>query len=211
MNTGDGGPGPRGSRPSRRSAQELAPPGRAGRGAGSGRRAGRPRAAAASRRRGRPGPAPEALSEELVLVIGAAVAAFLGKRPHIRQIRLLGSDGLGPAGPRHDPGVARPAVALPEEHALKLKITVDGKVYEVEVEVFEPEPPQPGYVPPPARPASPRRAAVARAPGRRAGRRARWPTRARSAAARSRAWSPASPPRSGRPSRSTTSCWSWRR
>ena len=31
------------------------------------------------------------LSEELVLVISAAVAAFLGKRPHIRQIRLLGS------------------------------------------------------------------------------------------------------------------------
>jgi len=31
---------------------------------------------------------------------------------------------------------------------LKLKITVDGKVYEVEVEVFEPEPTQPAYVPP---------------------------------------------------------------
>jgi methylmalonyl-CoA carboxyltransferase small subunit len=30
---------------------------------------------------------------------------------------------------------------------LKLKITVDGKVYEVEVEVYEPEPPHPGYVP----------------------------------------------------------------
>ena len=40
-----------------------------------------------------PAPAPreEGLSEELVLVIGAAIAAFLGKRPHIRQIRLLGS------------------------------------------------------------------------------------------------------------------------
>jgi methylmalonyl-CoA carboxyltransferase 12S subunit len=40
-----------------------------------------------------PAPAPEAegLSEELVLVIGAAVAAFLGKRAHVRQIRLLGS------------------------------------------------------------------------------------------------------------------------
>jgi biotin carboxyl carrier protein len=43
---------------------------------------------------------------------------------------------------------------------LKLKITVDGKVYEVEVEVAEPEPPQPGYLPPspqtrvPARPAA---------------------------------------------------------
>ena len=31
---------------------------------------------------------------------------------------------------------------------MKLKITVDGKVYEVEVEVSEPEPPRPGYVPP---------------------------------------------------------------
>jgi methylmalonyl-CoA carboxyltransferase large subunit len=33
----------------------------------------------------------EGLSEELVLVISAAIAAFLGKVPHIRQIRLLGS------------------------------------------------------------------------------------------------------------------------
>jgi methylmalonyl-CoA carboxyltransferase large subunit len=31
------------------------------------------------------------ISEELVLVISAAIAAFLGKKPHIRQIRLLGS------------------------------------------------------------------------------------------------------------------------
>jgi methylmalonyl-CoA carboxyltransferase small subunit len=31
---------------------------------------------------------------------------------------------------------------------LKLKITVDGKVYEVEVDVSEPEPPQPSYLPP---------------------------------------------------------------
>jgi methylmalonyl-CoA carboxyltransferase large subunit len=29
------------------------------------------------------------LSEELILVIGAAVAAYLGKRPYIRQIRLV--------------------------------------------------------------------------------------------------------------------------
>jgi methylmalonyl-CoA carboxyltransferase small subunit len=34
--------------------------------------------------------------------------------------------------------------------ALKLRITIDGKVYEVEVEVAEPEPPQLGYVPPAA-------------------------------------------------------------
>ncbi len=32
--------------------------------------------------------------------------------------------------------------------ALKLKITVDGKVYEVEVEAYEPEPAGPAYVPP---------------------------------------------------------------
>jgi methylmalonyl-CoA carboxyltransferase small subunit len=31
---------------------------------------------------------------------------------------------------------------------VKLKITVDGKVYEVEVEVAEPDPPHPAYVPP---------------------------------------------------------------
>jgi methylmalonyl-CoA carboxyltransferase small subunit len=33
---------------------------------------------------------------------------------------------------------------------LKLKVTVDGKQYEVEVEVAEPESPHPGYVPPAA-------------------------------------------------------------
>jgi biotin carboxyl carrier protein len=33
---------------------------------------------------------------------------------------------------------------------VKLKITVDGKVYEVDVEVAEPELPHPGYVPPTA-------------------------------------------------------------
>jgi methylmalonyl-CoA carboxyltransferase 12S subunit len=38
------------------------------------------------------------LSEELVMVIGAAVAAFLGKRPHIRQIRLLRSDAWAQQG-----------------------------------------------------------------------------------------------------------------
>jgi methylmalonyl-CoA carboxyltransferase large subunit len=31
------------------------------------------------------------LDEELVLVISAAIAAFLGKKAHIRQIRLIGS------------------------------------------------------------------------------------------------------------------------
>jgi methylmalonyl-CoA carboxyltransferase small subunit len=31
---------------------------------------------------------------------------------------------------------------------VKLKVTIDGKMYEVEVEVAEPESPHPGYVPP---------------------------------------------------------------
>jgi methylmalonyl-CoA carboxyltransferase small subunit len=44
---------------------------------------------------------------------------------------------------------------------LKLRITVDGKVYEVDVEVAEPEPPQPGYVPP----AGGQQARVPAAPG----------------------------------------------
>jgi len=38
-----------------------------------------------------PAAEPETLPEEIVLVISAAIAAFLGKRAHIRQIRLIGS------------------------------------------------------------------------------------------------------------------------
>ena len=44
--------------------------------------------------------------------------------------------------------LARTAGPL-EETALKLKITVDGKVYEVEVEASEPETHHPPYVPAP--------------------------------------------------------------
>jgi biotin carboxyl carrier protein len=50
---------------------------------------------------------------------------------------------------------------------LKLKITVDGKVYEVDVEVSEPEPLQPAYLPPAGAthvPASPAAAAPSVAP-----------------------------------------------
>src|SRR5262245_9287440 len=43
-------------------------------------------------------PADEGLSEELVIVIGAAVAAFLGKKAPIRQIRLLGSTAWAQQG-----------------------------------------------------------------------------------------------------------------
>jgi methylmalonyl-CoA carboxyltransferase 12S subunit len=45
----------------------------------------RPKAQAA------PVPTEEDLSDELVMVIGAAIAAFLGKKAHVRQIRLLSS------------------------------------------------------------------------------------------------------------------------
>jgi methylmalonyl-CoA carboxyltransferase large subunit len=40
----------------------------------------------------------EGLDEELVLVISAAIAAFLGKRPHIRQIRLIGTGAWAQQG-----------------------------------------------------------------------------------------------------------------
>ena len=41
---------------------------------------------------------------------------------------------------------------------MKLKMTVDGKLYEVDVEIFEPEQPQPGYYRLPGRARSGRRA-----------------------------------------------------
>jgi methylmalonyl-CoA carboxyltransferase large subunit len=48
-----------------------------------------------------PKPAPaaaEPIGEELLVVITAAVAAFLGKRPHIRQIRLVGTTSWAQQG-----------------------------------------------------------------------------------------------------------------
>jgi methylmalonyl-CoA carboxyltransferase large subunit len=45
-----------------------------------------------------PAPQAEGLSEELLLVLSAAVAAFLGKKPHIRQIRLLGTTAWAQQG-----------------------------------------------------------------------------------------------------------------
>jgi biotin carboxyl carrier protein len=47
---------------------------------------------------------------------------------------------------------------------LKLKITVDGKLYEVDVEIFEPEQPQPGYHAPPGHVRVPAAAPVAPPP-----------------------------------------------
>ena len=45
-----------------------------------------------------PAPQPDELSSEIVLVISAAVAAYLGVEPHIRQIRLLHSHPWGQQG-----------------------------------------------------------------------------------------------------------------
>ncbi len=44
---------------------------------------------------------------------------------------------------------------------MKLKMTVDGKLYEVDVEIFEPEQPQPGYYAPPGQARVPAAAPVA--------------------------------------------------
>jgi methylmalonyl-CoA carboxyltransferase large subunit len=40
----------------------------------------------------------ERLSEEILFVIAAAVAAFLGKTPHIRQVRLFGTNSWSQQG-----------------------------------------------------------------------------------------------------------------
>jgi methylmalonyl-CoA carboxyltransferase large subunit len=42
--------------------------------------------------------AAEEVGEELLTVLSAAIAAFLGKKPHIRQVRLLGSAAWGMQG-----------------------------------------------------------------------------------------------------------------
>jgi methylmalonyl-CoA carboxyltransferase 1.3S subunit len=49
---------------------------------------------------------------------------------------------------------------------LKLKITVDDKLYEVDVEVSEPEPPRPSYIPPAGQARIPAAAPAAPAPVR---------------------------------------------
>src|SRR5262249_13824027 len=51
-------------------------------------------------------------------------------------------------GTCHHSGVACRGGPPRKEPAVKLKITVDNKVYEVDVEVSEQEPPHPGYIPP---------------------------------------------------------------
>ena len=177
-----------------------------GRGARSRRRsrAARPPTPAAAAR-------PTCLSEELVLVISAAVAAFLGKKAH---------DPADSPARLGAPGPSRAASPIQASHALSVHSTrsrletqdhgrrqgVRGRRRGLRA----------GAAAARLRPAAgPRRvpaaapAAAPALPPRPAP--PRWPTRARSAAARSRARSPASRPRSGRPSRSTTCCWSSRR
>jgi methylmalonyl-CoA carboxyltransferase large subunit len=56
-------------------------------------------------------PAAEGVSEELLVVISAAVAAFLGKKPHIRQIRLLGATNWAQQG----------RVTIQASHALSVR------------------------------------------------------------------------------------------
>jgi methylmalonyl-CoA carboxyltransferase large subunit len=41
---------------------------------------------------------PEAVGEDIILVISAAIAAFLGKKPRIRQIRLLSTPAWAQQG-----------------------------------------------------------------------------------------------------------------
>lgn len=45
-----------------------------------------------------PQPEPEELSEETLAAISAAIAAYLGKRPHIRAIRLVSSPAWAQQG-----------------------------------------------------------------------------------------------------------------
>jgi methylmalonyl-CoA carboxyltransferase large subunit len=60
-----------------------------------------------------PSAEPEGLSEELILVISAAIAAFLGKKPRIRQIRLVGTTAWSQQG----------RVTIQASHALSARHT----------------------------------------------------------------------------------------
>jgi methylmalonyl-CoA carboxyltransferase large subunit len=58
-----------------------------------------------------PEPPAEELSEEILLVLSAAIAAYLGKKAPIRQIRLLRSDAWAQQG----------RTTVQASHALKVK------------------------------------------------------------------------------------------
>ncbi len=53
----------------------------------------------------------EPLSEEIVMVISAAIAAYLGVKPHLRQIRLV----------NHNPWGLQGRVTIQASHALDLR------------------------------------------------------------------------------------------
>ena len=86
----------------------------------------------------------EEVTPETIMVLTAAVAAFLGKRARIRE-RAAGTRRplvrLGAARPRICSGFAQFGGRA---RAMKLRITVDQKTYEVDVEVAEDDrPPAP--------------------------------------------------------------------
>ena len=58
-------------------------------------------------------PADEPLSEELIATISAAIAAYLGVKPHIRQIRLLRSE----AWAQHGRVTVQASHALTRQHS----------------------------------------------------------------------------------------------
>ncbi|WP_165070930.1 hypothetical protein [Paludisphaera rhizosphaerae] len=64
--------------------------------------------AAQARPAAAPAPVAVSLSDETLMIISAAIAAFLGKKAHIRQIQLLGSDAWAQQG----------RVAIQASHAL---------------------------------------------------------------------------------------------
>ncbi len=55
----------------------------------------------------------EVISEELLAVLSAAIAAYLGKKPHLRQIRLIGTTSWGQQG----------RVTIEASHALGVRHT----------------------------------------------------------------------------------------
>jgi methylmalonyl-CoA carboxyltransferase large subunit len=57
-----------------------------------------PRATAANPLKPEAEPQGDGLTDELVMAMSAAIAAFLGKKPHIRQIRLLRSSAWAEHG-----------------------------------------------------------------------------------------------------------------
>ena len=127
-----------------------------------------------------PAPAPAAaeagITEEELLAISAALAAYLGVRAHIRQIRLVQHQRLGATGPRvasRRRTGCKASEAEVKRIAHETKYHIDSKTYEVEVEVAEPE--SPAATPRTARQSNHRVGAAARPPAPAPSRRRRTP------------------------------------